>query len=82
MKRFEILGPAFLLRLEGATVLVSSLLLYGMHGGNWWLFVLLLLVPDLSALGYLAGNRIGARCYNFVHTYPLPALLAAYGLLT
>lgn len=81
MKRVEILSPFYLLRVEGAVVLAASLLLYGMRGGNWWLFALLLLAPDLSALGYLAGSQIGARCYNFVHTYLLPALLAGYGLL-
>lgn len=76
-----LLSPRVLLHLEGGVVLLASLVLYALHGGNWWLFALLLLTPDLSALGYLAGNRLGARCYNLVHTYILPGALAAYGLL-
>ena len=58
-----------------------SMLLYWLNGGSWILFVLLLLAPDLSMLGYLAGSRIGAAIYNAFHTYALPVILAAYGLL-
>ena len=28
------------------------------------MFALLFLLPDLSMLGYLAGPRVGAACYN------------------
>ena len=60
--------PAILLRLEGLTALAFSVLLYARHDGNWILFAVLLLAPDLSALGYLAGKRVGATSYNFAHT--------------
>jgi hypothetical protein len=73
--------PATLLRLEGAVVLVSSVLLYRHIGGNWLLFALLLLAPDLAALGYLAGTSAGSIAYNLVHTYALPAAVLAVGLL-
>jgi hypothetical protein len=33
---------------------------------GWW-FPLLLLLPDLSMLGYLAGPGVGALTYNLVH---------------
>jgi hypothetical protein len=74
--------PPILLRLEGAIILALSVLLYGLNGANWLLFVLLFLVPDLSMLGYLSGPRTGAVSYNFLHTYVLPGLLTAFGLLT
>ena len=73
--------PAILLHIEGAVLLAVSALLYGRLGGNWWMFLLLFLAPDLSALGYLAGKEIGASVYNLFHTYLLPMALAAYGLL-
>jgi hypothetical protein len=73
--------PAVLLRAEGATLLLTSVLLYWMNGGSWLLFALLLLAPDLSMLGYLAGSRSGAAIYNVFHAYPLPAVLGAFGLL-
>ena len=60
---------------------VGSALLYWLYGGSWWLFLLLLLVPDASMLGYLGGPRFGAVAYNAFHSYPLPAVLAAFGLL-
>ena len=53
--------PKLLLHIEGATILAVSALLYGQSGGSWLLFALLILAPDLSMLGYLAGN------YLFVH---------------
>ena len=74
--------PPVLLRVEGATLLVLSVLLYSLNnGGGWLLFVLLFLVPDLSMLGYLAGRRAGAVSYNLLHTYAPPGLLAVFGLL-
>lgn len=76
-----VLRPAALLRVEGAVLLGMSVLLYWVSGESWWLFALLLLAPDLSMLGYLAGQRVGAAVYNAFHTYPLPAVLAAFGLL-
>ena len=73
--------PAALLRGEGATMLAGSVLLYWTVGGSWWLFGLLLLAPDLSMLGYLAGPRVGAVAYNVFHSYPLPAALGIFGVL-
>ncbi|NIM50913.1 MAG: DUF4260 family protein [Gemmatimonadales bacterium] len=75
-------SPAILLHVEGAAVLVVSLLLYREVGASWWMFVLLILAPDLSILGYLAGSRVGAVTYNVVHTYALPAVLFAAGFIT
>jgi len=71
--------PAILLRLEGLTLAVASVVLFDLHDGNWLLFVLLILAPDLAALGYLAGTRVGAATYNVAHISLLPALLAGYG---
>ncbi len=72
--------PPILLRMEGAIVLVLSVLLYILNGGGWILFVLLFLVPDLSMLGYLGGSRAGAISYNLFHNYVPPGLLVAFGL--
>jgi hypothetical protein len=63
-----------LLRSEALFALLISLFCYsGLHG-SWLLFVVFLLVPDLSLLGYLVkGNgRLAAALYNGVHTYVLP----------
>jgi hypothetical protein len=71
--------PRWLLHGEGAALLGVVLVAYALTGGSWWLFALLLLAPDLSALGYLVNVRVGAATYNLVHTQILPALLLAVG---
>jgi hypothetical protein len=79
-RSFLLARPAALLMVEGATMLAGSVLLYWTGGGSWWLFALLLLAPDLSMLGYLAGPRVGAVAYNVFHSYQLPAALGLVGL--
>ena len=37
------------LRLEGLFALVAAVTAYWFLGGNWWLFAILLLAPDLTA---------------------------------
>jgi hypothetical protein len=66
-----------LLHAEGATVLATALFLYWYFNGSWLLFVLLLLAPDLSMLGYLKSVRLGSVTYNLAHTYSGPLLLLA-----
>ncbi len=74
--------PAGLLRGEAAAGLALSVALYAWHGEGWLLFAILFLAPDLSALGYLAGNRVGTASYNLVHTLIGPILLGMVGLIT
>jgi hypothetical protein len=73
--------PGVLLRAEGVAVLISAITLYANQQGSWIAFVLLLLAPDLSAIGYLVNTRVGSVAYNAVHTYVLPGLLAALSIL-
>lgn len=72
--------PKMLLHLEGVVLLTAAVALYAQSGGSWWLFALFLFAPDISMVGYLANQKIGAQTYNVIHIYLLPALLAAYGL--
>jgi Domain of unknown function (DUF4260) len=74
--------PAHLLRLEGLAVAAAAIALYFDQGYGWLALVLLALAPDLSALGYLAGNRVGALTYDLAHTYAGPIVLALAGVLT
>ena len=72
--------PRTWLRAEGLAIAAAALLAYSPTGAPWWLIPALFLVPDLSMLGYLAGNRVGAWTYNLAHTAPLPVALLAAGL--
>jgi hypothetical protein len=70
------------LRLEGAAVFVAGLVVYGQLGARWWLALPLLLLPDVSAAGYLAGPRIGALSYNVVHNWAFGLAVLGLGLAT
>lgn len=70
------------LRVEGIAVLAISVFLYAQGEHGWILFLALLLVPDLSMVGYASGPRVGATVYNLAHTYTSPVLLALLGLLS
>ena len=70
-------GPRLVLRLEAAALMVAAAALYAWLGGSWGWFFALLLVPDVTMLGYLAGSRVGAAVYNLGHTLLGPAALLA-----
>jgi hypothetical protein len=73
--------PARLLRLEGLAVAAGALVLYFDGGYGWLALALLVLAPDLSALGYVAGPRVGALTYDLAHTYAWPVALGVGGVL-
>lgn len=72
--------PDAILRLEWVCVFLAAIAGYALADGSWPLFFLLILVPDLSILGYLAGPRVGAIAYNVFHTLIWPACLLVAGL--
>ena len=72
--------PKTLLHLEGAAFFIGAIALYASQGASGVMFVLLLLVPDLSALGYLVNPRVGSLTYNAAHTYVAPLVLAGLAL--
>ena len=67
------------LRLEALTVTAAGLMVWAGMGGGWVWFVLLILVPDVSLVGYVWGARIGAAMYNAAHNYALPLLFGVVG---
>jgi hypothetical protein len=62
-------------------VLVAAVVLYFDAGYPWWLFVVLLLAPDLGMIGYGFGERAGAATYDAAHLEALPLALAVGGHL-
>lgn len=69
--------PRLLLHLEGFALFAGAIAVYTQQEGSLWLFLALLLMPDLSMVGYLRNPRIGALTYNLVHTYVVPAVFLA-----
>jgi hypothetical protein len=72
--------PRILLHLEGAAVLAAALVAYAQLDASWWAFAALLLIPDVTAAGYLIDTRTGSTGYNIGHTYTLPLALSAAAL--
>ncbi len=68
------------LRAEGAAALLAGIAVYGSLGGEWLWFLALLLVPDVSMVGYVASGRVGAFTYNVVHNWAVGLALLGAGL--
>lgn len=56
-----------LIKLEEAAMLLMGIWWFSELPFAWWWFPVSILLPDLSMLGYLAGNKVGARLYNLFH---------------
>ena len=68
------------LRAEGAATFGAGLAGFLFLGLPWWAFPLLILAPDVSAIGYLRGPRVGAIVYNLVHDLATGVAVAGLGL--
>ena len=68
------------LRLEGAAALAAGIALYGWLGAPWLAVLPLLLVPDISMVGYLRGPRLGALTYNLFHNWAIGLAVLGMGL--
>jgi hypothetical protein len=71
-----------ILRLEEFCIFLFSIYLFSTLDYSWWLFPLLLFVPDISMIGYLRDSKLGAIIYNFVHFRALALFLFVFGIYT
>ena len=72
-------GVRTLLRLEGMVLFLGMTVLYYKWEGEWLVYALLFLVPDISFAAYLVSPRAGAFAYNTAHTYLAPVALMTFG---
>ena len=73
---------AVILRAESVAIFFAGVVLFlGMGGHPFWL-IPLLLVPDLSMVGYLSGPRLGAITYNAAHNLVTGLVVLAIGWIT
>lgn len=68
-----------LLKSEAVGILILSLLFFSLTSFPWWYFPALILLPDISMIGYLKNPRFGAILYNLFHHQGLAALVIAMG---
>lgn len=66
------------LKLEEATLFIFGIFLFNRLSYEWWWFLVLILAPDLSMIGYALGNKTGAFLYNLFHHKGIALLI--YGL--
>lgn len=72
-----------LLRLEelGQFLFVVLALVFFVGGVPWWVYLLLVLGPDVGMLGYLVNARVGAFTYNLLHHKGVAFLVGAGAFL-
>ena len=70
------------LKYEELGMFCLSILLFNMLGYSWWLFLLLIITPDISMFGYLINSKTGAAAYNIFHHKGIAVLLYIIGTLT
>ncbi|SMC70164.1 DUF4260 domain-containing protein [Moheibacter sediminis] len=66
--------------LENLGLFILSIYLFSLLEFSWWWFPALLLLPDLSMLGYACGNKFGAIVYNLFHHQGLAILVYLSGV--
>lgn len=72
-------GVDLILRAEALAIFVAGVVAYlQLNGHPLWL-VPLLLVPDVSMVGYLGGPRLGAIAYNLAHNLVIGLALLGIG---
>lgn len=70
-----------IIRLEELAMLALSIFALNYLGVEWWVYFILALGPDISMLGYLAGNKVGAACYNLFHHKGIGIALFVVGFI-
>ncbi|WP_316635165.1 DUF4260 domain-containing protein [uncultured Flavobacterium sp.] len=68
-----------ILKLEELGLFILGIYLFSLLSYQWWWFLVLILAPDLSMIGYAFGNKTGAFLYNLFHHKAIAILLYIIG---
>ena len=69
-----------LIKWEEAAMFALSIVLIAPLPYAWYWWLVWILAPDLSAIAYLGGNRVGAIGYNLVHHKGIAISVYIFGL--
>jgi hypothetical protein len=71
------------LQVEEAAITAVAIYFLTKHslGLSFWLWIPLFLSPDISMMGYVFNNRVGAFTYNLFHHRAVGLLVAVAGFL-
>ncbi len=56
-----------LLRLEELAQFLVCVILLASMDASWWIYLLLLIGPDVGMVGYSVNSKVGALTYNLLH---------------
>ncbi len=71
----------YIIKLEEAAMLGLCIYVLSSLNAAWWWYLILIFGPDISMLGYLGGNKIGAASYNLFHHKGIAVAVFIAGLL-
>ena len=67
--------PRAWLKLDGLVLFIASIIIFATTNQRWWLYPVIVFVPDIFMIGYFANKKMGAYLYNLGHSYLAPSLL-------
>lgn len=70
-----------LLKSEELIQFLAAIYLFSQLNFAWWWFPALLLLPDISMVGYLINPAVGAVLYNVAHHKGLGIVIGLLGLM-
>ena len=70
-----------IIKLEEAAMFGFCLYMLTTLQAEWWWYLILILGPDISMIGYMAGNKAGAISYNLFHHKGVAVAVFIAGLL-
>ncbi len=69
-----------IIQLEEFAMFMLTIYLFSRLSFAWWWYPALILLPDISMIGYVFGNRAGAIAYNIVHHKAIAVAIYVAGL--
>ena len=69
-----------IIKLEELGLLLLGIYFFGLLNYQWWWFLVLILVPDFSMIGYVFGSKAGAFSYNLFHHRGIAVLVYLAGI--
>jgi len=69
-----------IVKLEEFGFFLFGIYLFNQLDYAWWWFLVLILAPDLSMIGYIFGSKSGAFLYNLFHHRAIAVMIYLAGI--
>lgn len=56
-----------IIKIEELFMFLASIVLFHQTDYSWWVYLALILAPDIGMLGYAVNTKVGAVSYNIFH---------------